>query len=114
MEEKTKEKITAKTRELGGDVARIALFSIKLYVVLPLAGLVAGIAGAFLYAHLAESGVWATAGWVLTGLFAGPLLGLFLAWIIATGLVDDFIFKTGWDATKTGYRQIKKVFGKKA
>lgn len=113
MKEETKEKITGKAREMGGDVARIAVLSVKLYILLPVAGFVAGISGAFLYAHFADSGFWATAGWVLGGMAIGPLVGLLLAWIIATGLVDDFVFKTGWDATKAGYGQAKKFFGKK-
>lgn len=113
MKEETRQKIVGKAKELGGEASRIVVTSIKLYLFLPVAGLFLGPGVGWLYAHFSGSHFWAALGWVLLGLLAGPLLGLVTAWVVSSGLRDDFVFRQGWDATKASYGQIKKLWRKK-
>lgn len=113
MKKETKQKIADKARALGSEATQIVVTSVKLYLFLPLAGLIVGPGLAWLYAHFSDSGFWAAAGWVLLGLLTGPLFGLITAWLVASGLREDFVFKHGWEATKAGYGQLKKLWHKK-
>lgn len=112
MKEDLKSGIGKKAAEVGKESVNIAALAVKLYFILPLAGFFLGVFGAYFYADYAGYGFWLSAAAMIGGVVLGPLLGLLAAWLAVAGMIDDLVFRTGWDASKAGFAFLKKTFRK--